>query len=431
MSWQRLRSRVLVQGLTVFAAVLFATGSPFTTLPSVQAATHVGADLALSRTTDATITYAGSAVQLAMNGMMRTVATDEPRRMHPLFAQYASVSPDGTTLLYITADALDFSNTTFTLVNLRTLQKHIVASLGNQFWVHAPRWSPDSQRILYVRAHVTTLAPEIWMLDASTAKSRFVFAGGALTHRSLEGFEQNAPNWSADGRSIVFFDSAYKPTKEWSIAVVSGSQSATLLSQPDATAQTPAPDLVCCGGGGGPLICALPLYSQNNAAWSGITMLSGGHKIGPAGCALTSLTMLFDYYGSTVGNPGGMASCLNPWNYADGLNWYGAQVNPPNGPGCDRYTTNFINSLAFSWSTVDSYLRAGHPVIVGICFDGPACTQPHFFIVVGGDGSDNEANYWINDPIDGNQKQMSAYSTAYLNWMVLYQPASGTWPACE
>lgn len=62
-------------------------------------------------------------------------------------------------------------------------------------------------------------------------------------------------------------------------------------------------------------------------------MQSANQTIGNDGCALTALTMLFDYNGSTVGNPGGMANCLNPWGYADPVTWVGAQTNPPNGPG--------------------------------------------------------------------------------------------------
>lgn len=139
--------------------------------------------------------------------------------------------------------------------------------------------------------------------------------------------------------------------------------------------------------------------------------------------------MLFDYYGSTVGDPGGMANCLNPWGYADGVNWYGAQVNSPNGPGCDHYTTNFYDSRAFAWTTVDSYLHAGHPVIAEVCTSG--CAQTHWFVIVGGDGSTNWSNYWINDPGYGDEATMDRYSSWYLNWMVLYQPGSGTWPRCE
>jgi hypothetical protein len=106
-------------------------------------------------------------------------------------------------------------------------------------------------------------------------------------------------------------------------------------------------------------------------------------------------------------------------------------VNPPSGPGCDKYTTNYINSVAFSWSTLDIYLKAGHPVIVGICYDGPTCHDTHFFVVVGGDGSHNEANYYVNNPASGSTVAMSTYAGTHLNVMELYQPAGGTWPACE
>lgn len=139
--------------------------------------------------------------------------------------------------------------------------------------------------------------------------------------------------------------------------------------------------------------------------------------------------MLFDYYGSTVGDPRGMNNCLG--QYADLLNWYMAQVNPPNGPGCDRGTTNYIGGGAFSWTNVDTYLRAGHPVIAEICYDGSTCGNTHFFVIVGGDGSHIESHYWINDPASGQTVLMSTYAGTYLNYEVLYQPAGGSWGACE
>lgn len=259
-------------------------------------------------------------------------------------------------------------------------------------------------------------------MDATGAHQRLAYAGSNFTHHSMEGYEKNAPDWSLDGKSLFFFDNAMTPTVKWTVSLPSGTAAPTTLVTPKA----------CIGCGGGQPLCHLPLYWQRYQAWSGIVMQSRGDTIGAAGCALTSLTMLFDYYGSTVGDPGGMANCLNPWGYADWLNWQGAQVNPPGGPGCDRYTTNFISSQAFDWPTVDSYLRAGHPPIAQVCIDayGQKCYYTHWFVIVSGDGSGNINGYLINDPDDGNLDGMNKYASWYVNWMVLYQPASGSWPAC-
>jgi hypothetical protein len=267
-------------------------------------------------------------------------------------------------------------NATITTVNLTTFTKRVIAKLGNTFWIHKPLWSPDSSQILYVNQNASTFAPEVWVMAANGAHRRLAVTGGALTHRSLEGFEKLAPQWSADGKSILFYDSAYKPTGGWLVSLATGARMSAPSpnmcvygSQKPGSASLPR----LCGSGGG--ICCVPVYYQNNQTWSNNLMYGkvNGNvvsaSIGSAGCALTSLTMLFDYNGSTVGNPGGMNNCLSPWYDAYPLQWYNAQVNPPNGPGCDKYTTNWIQQVGFSWSTLDSYLRSGWPVILGGCWD--------------------------------------------------------------
>jgi hypothetical protein len=364
----------------------------------------------------AVVTYVGNQVRLTLHGATRTVATDNVRRLDPLFATAGDVSPDGRTLLYLTADAEDYHNMTVTAVDLKTLQKHVLVQVPSDFWLQTPRWSPNSQWVAYVIQNAVTRAPEVWIANLAGTQHRLVVANKVLTVRSMEGLDKRAPSWSADGKNIVFYDNAYRPTTQYAVSVATGALSAAVAPTPDG----------CIGGC---FICTLPSYLQTNTAWKDIVMQSGGDTIGNAGCALTSLTDLFDYYGSTVGNPGGMANCLNPWGYAEPLNWSGAQVNPPNGPGCDKYTTNFISSQAFGWSTLDSYLQHGHPVIVEVCQSG--CSQTHFFVVVGGDGTHNEQDYSINDPARGDTATMDRYASWSLNWMILYQPGSGTWPRCE
>jgi hypothetical protein len=368
----------------------------------------------------ATVQFVGNEVRLTLNGATRVVATDDPARLDPLFAQFAVVSPDAKTLVYLTASGEDFLNTSFTKVNLSTLAKSVIAKFPSNYWVHAPRWSSDSKHLAYVMQDPRTGVPQVWIMDAGGNHAHMVATGGALTAHSMEGFLANAPSWSADDKSIVFYDSAFQPTQQWVVSVAIGARTSI--------ASSGVRPYSCVGGC---RLCSLPDYKQSGQSYSNVVMQYGGDTIGAAGCALVTLTDLFDYYGSTVGNPGGMANCLNPWQYADPVNWSGAVVNPPSGPGCDKYTTNYINSVAFSWSTLDIYLKAGHPVIVGICYDGTTCHDTHFFVVVGGDGSHNEANYYVNDPASGSTVAMSTYAGTHLNVMELYQPAGGTWPACE
>lgn len=171
-----------------------------------------------------TVRYVGNQVQLALNGTTTTVATDNPKRLDPMFAQLASVSPDGWTLLYVTADSEDMSNTALTTVNLKTQHTQVIASFGHSFWVYAPRWAPDGSRILYTQQS-TTFNPQLWVMNATGAKAHMVTTGGPLTHTSYEGRVDRKPQWSADGKSIIFYESAYKPTKQWTVNVATGAVS--------------------------------------------------------------------------------------------------------------------------------------------------------------------------------------------------------------
>lgn len=376
-------------------------------------------------------TFVGNQVRLTTtSGITVSVATDDATRMNPLFTQLASVSPDGNRLLYVTGDTEAMRNAVVTVVNLKSFVKQNIANLGDSFWIHAPLWSPDSSHILYVLQNTTTLAPEVWVMTATGADRRLAASGGALTHTSLEGFAALAPRWSTDGSSIVFDDSAYRPTTQWSVSLATGAHTAQVSPKLCTTATRAGDVAPFCGGGS---ICYVPVYYQNNQSWSGDIMQSGGDTIGNAGCALTALTMLFDYNGSTVGNPGGMNNCLSPWGYAEPLNWYGAQVNPPNGPGCDRYTTNWIEQVGFSWSTLNSYLNSGWPVILGGCWDAPTCNQTHWIVVTGGDGSDNPGAYMVNDPWQGEATSLAMLTNRgfTMEWLSLYQKASGPGSPCQ
>ena len=218
--------RSIVAGLITLIVLFSPTVLAFTdqSAHAQGTPTHLRQPLALGpqQLLDASIQYSGGDVLLYRNGQSKLVAKGDRARLNPLFAQFGSVSPDGRHLLYVAASGQDFRNVTFTVVDLATLNKTVVTRIPSGFWVHSPRWSPDSRQLIYVKANAGTFAPEIWIEDISSHHARAVATGGALTHRSLEGFIANAPGWSADGNSIVFYDSAFQPTVQWSVSIGSG-----------------------------------------------------------------------------------------------------------------------------------------------------------------------------------------------------------------
>ncbi len=63
---------------------------------------------------------------------------------------------------------------------------------------YQPDWSPDGKSIVYVSYQKSAM--ELWLLDLASGKSRQLTTGGAV---NLE------PRWSPDGKQIVFVSTAY------------------------------------------------------------------------------------------------------------------------------------------------------------------------------------------------------------------------------
>lgn len=131
----------------------------------------------------------------------------------------------------------------------------------------------------------------------------------------------------------------------------------------------------------------VPIYGQCEAPWKSIIMQTCGQSICSAGCAVTSETMIYRYYGSSK-DPAGHNSCLG--SKACPLYWGNCR---PTGVSYDGSTT--------STGTVDCELAAGRPVIAQ---SHHASGGSHFFVVVGR-CSDN--TYRINDPANGKVRCLS------------------------
>jgi len=149
--------------------------------------------------------------------------------------------------------------------------------------------------------------------------------------------------------------------------------------------------------------------SQNDPAWRFTIMQTGGDTIGNYGCALTSTTMLLNYYGAVM-SPDQLSACLG--SDADLLHW--AQVNH-----CTNGIVRFQDDLDFTWEAIDAQLAAGTPVIVGFR-GGPA--GMHFVVVTAGAGGDG-ANYAVTDPWDASTDKTLRYFMVrgYVpTWIVVY-----------
>lgn len=129
----------------------------------------------------------------------------------------------------------------------------------------------------------------------------------------------------------------------------------------------------------------VPHYRQGDPAWGALKIGACNNNIANVGCALTSLAMIFKFYGADR-NPGTLNSCLG--NDACFLNWQSGRI-----PICSSNKVRFVQRLnSFSWGRLESEIQRG-PVILEI----RRGSNLHFVVVVKGSGS-NPNGYTVNDP---------------------------------
>ena len=142
----------------------------------------------------------------------------------------------------------------------------------------------------------------------------------------------------------------------------------------------------------------VPLYSQANPAWASDTLGTGIGTIGLHGCAITSTSMVFSYFGVDV-NP----KLLNQWlidndGYdIDAIIWAkAADFNSD---------INYIGWFGSDTNLIKAEIDSGNPVIANVRLFG----ENHFVVITGY----NADTFYINDPADGTERTLadSRYDT--------------------
>lgn len=106
-------------------------------------------------------------------------------------------SPDAQTLVYAQTPGLGFGSELWTADPYGKNARRLLADPENIFAL--PRWSPDGRQLAYIRmpdTHTPFPNGELWLLDTTTGKTRFL-ANADAGH----GY---APAWSPDGQFIAF-----------------------------------------------------------------------------------------------------------------------------------------------------------------------------------------------------------------------------------
>jgi hypothetical protein len=133
----------------------------------------------------------------------------------------------------------------------------------------------------------------------------------------------------------------------------------------------------------------VPFFSQYDGRWSG--KVCKGSTIGANGCALTSLAMVYAYYGVALPGTAGMSPAI----LDDYLTLKG-YLNS----GCEFPWLHFAPGLAPAsagaiWKTVAAgELASGRPVIAEVQYTASG-THTHFVVIT---GQTSGGDFFINDP---------------------------------
>ena len=150
---------------------------------------------------------------------------------------------------------------------------------------------------------------------------------------------------------------------------------------------------------------AVPLYSQSGQTWSSNIMQTCGTTISAEGCALTSVAMVFTYYGVSI-TPGALNTKMG--SYACPVYW-GEAVTRAGAGIVKTVSTSSPTAWTSVYPAAKAAIDAGKPYILGI---NKASGGTHFFVISGYTDSGNyAANYTIKDPAGGVTRSLSYYST--------------------
>ncbi len=125
-------------------------------------------------------------------------------------------------------------------------------------------------------------------------------------------------------------------------------------------------------------------YNQRDSKWGNLSLNNTQYSIASDGCLVTSMAMVYSHYGHRNVDPISINSNSN--NFASYFPAYLKYTIT-----ADEATSTRIGSV------VDDTLSSGHPVVVGVSYDGGPIPD-HFVVLISG----SSGNYKMNDPFTPN-----------------------------
>ena len=331
---------------------------------------------------------------------LRVLRVEPAATLPGMFNSLLALSGDSRRLAYVTADDELMDNARIQYIDVGgPATVHPLAQVHRGLAPVRPAWSPQADELAYVIGRpLSAFRPagfEVWTVRADGRQ-----APQKVTDLPLDVF--------AHGHSAsLCFTAAGQVGLLEGVESASGPPGPSPLTGPASAARTETQSPSPSTRPGSP--CGVPVFSQNDPSWQSTIMQLGGDPIGGFGCALTSTTMLLNYYGAVL-SPADLNACLG--SAADPIIWQTA-------PGCTSGRVQGGTRMDFGWDQLDSYLKAGKPSIVGLL---RGQTGSHFVVVTQGGGGEAD-DYSITDPWDGSTtKTLGSYTNVGYNpvWIVSY-----------
>lgn len=136
-------------------------------------------------------------------------------------------------------------------------------------------------------------------------------------------------------------------------------------------------------------ILSCPFFSQQDPRWANKFLDNSPYTIGAYGCALTSVTMVVNYYGIDT-DPNRLNDALTD---IGGIDSAGILYWDKVPEVCDKRVTWVGRIDLPTWDKIDSELNKAYPVIAEVTATG---ISQHFIVVWGKEGND----YYFYDPAD-------------------------------
>ncbi len=330
-----------------------------------------------------------------------------------VFDNMAQLSPDEQYVVYVTSDDLGMNNSTIWVARADGSDRKAVATGGVGFKVTSPVWSPDSQRVAYLRVvdsiegeYDISTTFELWMVKKDGSEQRLVTDDSSLNPEL--GFGGQADIAWKTGEEIFFTDHSAFPAVQYAVNADSGEMRTVSVERMPSQALGFTPRF--------PL--NVPLFKQDDPRWGGHRLGTCNTTIARAGCAITSVSMVLAYYGASV-DPGRLNSWLrNNGGYAGGCNiyWYTAAYYHRG------ITASYVPGV--NWDLIRSELNKCHPVVVQVDSPSGKAGVMHFVVITGYQGN----TFLIRDPYE-NYTTLDSYNNKVYR-MIIYRGPVSCEPPC-